>query len=395
MKELAKTFGLFGAVMMSTTFMSAAQEPIVIGFATAQSGWLSYESSSVEAAKIAIDEINAAGGLLGRQIEVVEADTKTDRTEGARAGQEVVNQGAKLVVVSCDYDMGSPAAFAAESAGVISISLCANDPKMGVQGVGPHAFSWSFAAQSGGYVLADFGHEEGWRTAYSLLDTTIEFNKSTCAGFNARWKEVAGEQGFLGEDTWRNDDPSISAQITRLLALPEQPDVIMLCTYLPGGASAIKQLRDAGIETPLITSQALDGDFWLGSVPNLSDFYYNAYMSIFGDEPSAENQALLDKYIQNTGQRPVTSNFVTGYGLIKGYALAVERAGTDEPEAVLAELNKFQDEMIVGVPITFTPEMHIQLKWPMLMMTVQNGEHKAIRYQTSGSTPPMSLLFPQ
>ena len=388
-------FGVFGAIMMSTTSMAAAQEPIIIGFATAQSGWLSYESSSVEAAKIAIDKINSAGGLLGRQIKVVEADTKTDRTEGARAGQEMVNQGAKLIVVSCDYDMGSPAAFAAESAGVIAISLCANDPKMGVQGVGPHAFSWSFAAQSGGYVLADFGYEEGWRKAYSLLDTTIEFDKSTCAGFNARWKELAGEEGFLGEDTWRNDDPSISAQITRLLALPQQPDVIMLCTYLPGGASAIKQLRDAGIKTPLITSQALDGDFWLGSVPNLSDFYYNAYMSIFGDEPSPESQSLLDKYMKRTGQRPVTSNFVTGYGLIKGYALAVERAGTDEPDAVLAEFNKFTDEKIVGVPITFTPEMHIQLKWPVLMMAVENGKHKAIRYQTSGATPPMSLLFPQ
>lgn len=396
MKEPMKAFGVFGAIMMSTTAMTAAQEqPIVIGFATAQSGWLSYESSSVEAAKIAIEEINAAGGLLGRQIKVVEADTKTDRTEGARAGQEMVNQGAKLVVVSCDYDMGSPAAFAAESAGVIAISLCANDPKMGVQGVGPHAFSWSFAAQSGGYVLADFGYEEGWRKAYSLLDTTIEFDKSTCAGFNARWKELAGEEGFLGEDTWRNDDPSISAQITRMLALPQQPDVIMLCTYLPGGASAIKQLRDAGIKTPLITSQALDGDFWLGSVPDLSDFYYNAYMSIFGDEPSREHQALLDKYTQKTGQRPVTSNFVTGYGLIKGYALAVERAGTDEPDSVLAEFNKFTDEEIVGVPITFTPEMHIQLKWPMLMMEVENGKHKAVRYQTSGATPPMSLLFPQ
>ncbi|MGE0503452.1 MAG: ABC transporter substrate-binding protein [Rhizobiaceae bacterium] len=395
MNERTKVLGMIGAVMMSTSAAIAADDPIIIGFATAQSGWLSYESSSVEAAKIAIEEINAAGGLLGRQIKVVEADTKTDRTEGARAGQEVVNQGASLVVVSCDYDMGSPAAFAAQSAGVIAISLCANDPKMGVQGVGTHAFSWSFAAQSGGYVLADFGYEEGWKKAYSLLDTTIEFNKSTCAGFNARWKELAGDAGFLGEDTWRNDDPSISAQITRLLALPEKPDVIMLCTYLPGGASAIKQLRDAGIQTALLSSQALDGDFWLNSVPNLSGFYYNAYMSIFGDEPSAENKALLDKYVAKTGERPVTSNFVTGYGLIKGYQLAVERAGTDDPDAVLAEFNKFTDEKIEGVPITFTPEMHIQLKWPLLMMKVENGKHAAIRYQTSGSTPPMSLLFPK
>ena len=56
-------------------------------------------------------------GLLGKQIEIVAADTKTDRAEGAKAGLEVLDKGADLVVVSCDYDFGSPAALAAEGAG--------------------------------------------------------------------------------------------------------------------------------------------------------------------------------------------------------------------------------------------------------------------------------------
>jgi branched-chain amino acid transport system substrate-binding protein len=374
---------------------AVAEDPIVIGFAVAKSGWMAaYDDQPVKAAKLAIDEINAKGGLLGRKIEVVEADTKTDRAQGSRAGKEVVDLGAKLVVVSCDYDMGSPAAFAAQSAGVISISPCANDPKMGVQGVGTHAFSWTFAAQSGGYALAEWAHKQGWRTAYSLLDTTIEFNKSTCAGFNARWKELAGEEGFAGEDTWRNDDPSISAQITRLRALEKQPDVIMLCTYNPGGASAIKQIRDAGIDTPLLSSQAMDGDYWLQGTPNLSDFYYNGYMSIFGGEPDAERQALLDRYVSTYGERPATSNFITGYALIQAYAKAVERAGSDEPDKVLAEFNKFKEEKILGVPITLTPEMHIQLQWPVLMLQVENGKHKALEYTVNEVAPPLDLLFP-
>jgi branched-chain amino acid transport system substrate-binding protein len=372
-----------------------AQEPILIGFATAQSGWMeAYDKQPVNAAKLAIADINAAGGLLGRPIEIVEADTKTDRAEGSRAGREVVDAGAGLVVVSCDYDMGSPAAFAAQQAGVIAISLCANDPKMGIQGVGTHAFSWSFAAQSGGYTLAEWAWGQGWRNAYSLLDTTIEFNKSTCAGFNARWKELAGEAGFIGEDTWRNDDPSIAAQITRIQALPTAPDVIMLCTYNPGGASAIKQIRAAGIDTPLLSSQAMDGDYWLQAVPDLSGFYYNAYMSIFGDEPLPERQALLDRYVATYGERPTTSNFITGYALIQGYARAVERAGTDDPDAVLAELDKFQGEDILGIPITLSPEMHIQLSWPVLMMKVEGGRHQALDYTVNEASPPTTLLFP-
>jgi branched-chain amino acid transport system substrate-binding protein len=138
----------------------------------------------------------------------------------------------------------------------------------------------------------------------------------------------------------------------------------------------------------------MDGDYWLQAVPDLSGFYYNAYMSIFGDEPDADRQALLDRYVETYGKPPTTSNFITGYALVMGYAKAVERAGTDDPDAVLAEFNKFDGEDILGIPFTFTPEMHIQLKWPVLMMKVEGGKHEALEYVTSEAEPPMDLLFP-
>jgi hypothetical protein len=71
---------------------------------------------------------------------VVNADTKTDRAEGAKAGLTVIDEGADMVVVSCDYDFGSPAALAAESAGpAVSFFLCAESIKAGIQGVGPNS----------------------------------------------------------------------------------------------------------------------------------------------------------------------------------------------------------------------------------------------------------------
>ena len=84
-----------------------------------------YDKPAQDAALIRIDEINKAGGLLGKQIKVVTADTKTDRAEGAKAGLEVLDKGAELVIVSCDYDFGAPAALAAEAAGKVSFFLCA------------------------------------------------------------------------------------------------------------------------------------------------------------------------------------------------------------------------------------------------------------------------------
>ena len=69
------------------------------------------------------DQTNAKGGLLGRKLKWIEGDTKTDRTEAAKVGQNLIDEGAELLFVSCDYDFGAPAALKAEAAGVISVFL--------------------------------------------------------------------------------------------------------------------------------------------------------------------------------------------------------------------------------------------------------------------------------
>src|SRR5687767_8960441 len=107
--ETCAVGAVFGTLMAGTAY---AAEEIVVGFATAESGCMqACDKPAQDAAIIRIDEINKAGGLLGKQIKVVTADTKTDRAEGAKAGLEVIDKGAELVIVSCDYDFGSPAAL--------------------------------------------------------------------------------------------------------------------------------------------------------------------------------------------------------------------------------------------------------------------------------------------
>ena len=120
------------------TVASAEDDPIRIGFAVAESGWMApWDTPTTKAAILKIEEINAAGGLLGRQIAYDIRDTKTEAEGSAKAGAELVSEGADLLVVSADYDFGAPAALAADAAGKIAISLAAGDPKMGIQGVGP------------------------------------------------------------------------------------------------------------------------------------------------------------------------------------------------------------------------------------------------------------------
>jgi branched-chain amino acid transport system substrate-binding protein len=372
----------------------ADDERIVVGFATAETGFMqAYDKPAQDAAMIRIAEINAAGGLLGKQIEVVNADTKTDRAEGAKAGLTVIDAGADMVVVSCDYDFGSPAALAAESAGLPSFFLCAESIKAGIQGVGPNSFSASVLAAVQGATMAEWAYnKKGARTFYRLLDTWTEYNKGICDGFDWMLPQLADAK-LVGEDTFLNEDASIAAQITRIKALPEEPDAIMLCTMMPGAVSAIKQIRAAGINSMILNGSGVDGSYWLSAVPDLSNFFVPVQGSIYGDDPNPDVTAFNAKYKEVTGGDPSTQYVYPGYVMIDVWAKAVERAGTTETAAVVAELEKMNAEPTLFGPRTFTSEIHHQNRARYLIVETNAGKPGVIDEWTISEAIPVAELM--
>ncbi|QOF75494.1 ABC transporter substrate-binding protein (plasmid) [Aminobacter sp. SR38] len=383
------------ALACSLAFPTAAHsEDIVVGFAIAKSGWLeAYDKPATTAAKIRIDEINKAGGLLGKQIKIVEADTKTDREQGAKAGLEVLDAGAAMMVVSCDYDLGAPAALTAESAGKNSFFLCAEDIKAGIQGVGPNSFSPSVLAAVQGATMAEWANSKrGAKSAYVLLDTAIEYNKGVCKGFDWMWAELPGTK-LLGSDTFKNNDASIASQITRIKSLSEKPDVVMLCSFIPGAASAVRQLRAAGIDSLIVNGSAVDGSYWLGSVPNLSNFVVPVLASIYGDDPRQDVRNFNEKYKADAGSYPSSTYAYPGYLLIDLWAKAVERVGTTDTAAVTAELEKMRDEPTIFGNWTFSSELHQQNTGLMQIIEVNDGKPARIDEWTISKPVPLDVLL--
>jgi len=375
LKSTLTAITVAGSIAFSAGAALADDHEIVIGMATAQSGWMqAYDKPAREAALIRIEEINEAGGLMGKQIRVVEADTKTDRAEGAKAGLEVLDGGAEMVVVSCDYDFGAPAALAAQAAGKISFFLCAESIKAGIPGVGPDSFSASVLAAVQGATMAEWAYQtKDARSFYVLLDTWIEYNKGICDGFD--WMAPRLEEAeVVGRDTFVNDDASVAAQITRIKSLPEEPDAIMLCSVMPGAPSVIKQIRAAGINSMILNGSGVDGSYWLDSVPDLSNFYVPVQGSVHGDDPDPRVEEFNVKYAEKFGARPATQYTYPGYVLIDVWAKAVERAGTTETKAVVAELEKMTDEPTLFGPRTFTSELHHQNRARYHIVEVNDGK---------------------
>jgi branched-chain amino acid transport system substrate-binding protein len=374
---------------LATTMGWSADKP-VFGLVMSFSGWFApIDADTIAGAKLAVAEINAAGGVLGQAIEVVEFDNKSEPPLGADGAVDVIGKGAKAILFPSDFDFGAPGAYVAQQKDVIAFSG-ASDPKFGVQGVGPLAYSTSNASQAQGGLMAEWAFKQkGWKTAYVLLDNTIAYTKSLCASFATRWTELAGKDGLLGQDTFLNNDPSITAQVTRITGLSKKPDLIFFCSYAPGGPSAIRQLRAAGVTAAIATGESLDGDYWIGSVPDLSNFYVVSYGSKYGDDPDANVNGFFKRFEAKYGKKADVSYGLRGYSAVQAWADAANKAGSLAGAKVAAVLDTFDKTPLVIGPTTYTSKLHIQTTRPMAILNATSGKFSCVGRFTVESFPPL------
>lgn len=352
---------------------AATNDPVVIGVAAAQTGFFSfYDAAVTEAIKIAAKEFNAKGGIGGRPIKVVVSDTKSDVNLSAQAATEVIGQGANFVVTMCDFDLGAPAARIAQQKGVIALS-CAGSPLFGPLTIGPLAFSVSEGTPTQGAVAAEFAQQKGWKSVYLMQEVTTQYSKDWCANFASRFKELGGT--VVGKDSFQLNDQTVRPQVTRLRASGAKYDFIALCGFPPIGATAVKQIRGAGIKSPIIGTAGFDGPFWVGAVPNVSDMYATATTSLFGDDPNPKANKVVKAYKAATGKPAATSYLTYGYSMVELIKLAVEATKTTDGATIGKWLDSGKTlDLTIGPTRYPSKKCHDAFGRPMLIVQYKNGK---------------------
>lgn len=362
-------------------------EPIVLGFAIGETGFMEpYDVPARTAAEMAIEEVNANGGVNGRPLRIVSADTQSEPEQSANAAIDVLDQGADIVVTSCDFDQGGPAALVAQERGVLALSTCAASTEFGPSGIGPLAFTMATAAPAEGATMAEWAFEEqGWDSAYVLVDDTINFTVQTTFGFENRFEELGGD--VVGRSVFKQEDQSIATQINQIRALDAEPDVLWISSYNPGLASALLQLRSAGLDMPIVSDEDMDGDYWKEAVPDISNVYYATYGSIYADDPDEVVNTTVERYSEQEGQLPDTSLFLTGYALVEAVAAAVANADGSTVGADLQEaMEEFSQEDFL-LPTSFSPKDHITYDRTLRIIRIENGESSFHTLWTPDSVP--------
>ena len=185
-----------------------------------------------------IEQINEEGGVLGRPLETQWIDTKSDQPQAATNAEELIGNGAVVIIATCDFDFSFPAIQAAGSASVPGIALCASSPKVATPDiVGPYGGSMGLGSDTEGVAMAEWSSENKpeLKRAYVFRDDSLEYSKATADYFKARWQELGGE--ICGEDTFvGGPDLDLSSQVTRLRGEVEGCDFIYDGSWQPYGS---------------------------------------------------------------------------------------------------------------------------------------------------------------
>lgn len=348
----------------------ASGEPIVIGIASGLSGVYSFADVPVaDGVKMAVEDVNKEGGILGRPVEVVTSDTQSDPQKGVQAALDVLSKGADFIVPMCDYNYGLPAAQTALQQETIAYT-CAGSPLWGPEGAGPLAFSVNAGVQTEGATAAQFAYDQGWRRAYQLEDTSTDYTQSWCSSFAEVFKGLGGE--VVGKDTYVMGDTSVSAQVGRMSGT--NPDVIALCGFLPTAATAVKEIRADGIDVPIVATAGLAGPEWTEAVPGVSDVYALDIGSLYGDDPNPEVNEFFKRYAEETGAPARLAYALYGYAIVQALKTASELAGTTEGPAVADALQTFSDEQLIVGPTTYSATCHVSAGRGFEIIGFQNGK---------------------
>lgn len=362
-----------GAIALAGGFLPAqAQEPIRVAALYALTGGLSsLDGPSLKGAELHVEQINEAGGLLGRPLELVVYDTRTDQQVTATTAQEAVSAGVVAGFGQSDTTFVMAAAPTFQDAGIPFVTSGATHPMLPTW-VGENMFMTAFGDDDQSYAIADYAYDTlGHRRVYVWTDDSMDFTRALTFFFKERFLERGGE--IIDEDFFMMGDTDFSAQIARLEAVDPVPDAVFISAIPSEAGLSIRQIREAGITMPIISGDGFDTEL-VATVPGpelANDVFFSTHTYLADDRP--EVQDFIDAYTAKFGHPPENSFAPLGYDAIGLIANAIRQAGSAEPEAIREAMTATRDYPAVTGVVSYTRENMVPPK-PVSIISVQGAQ---------------------
>lgn len=277
---------------------NAGAQDILIGhYGSLTGSEATFGQSTSNGIKLAINDINAAGGINGRQVRLVEYDTKGDAREaGAVVTRLVTADKVSAVIGEVASSLSLAGAPICQSNRVPMISPSSTNPR--VTKVGDYIFRVCFIDPFQGYVCAKFAAENKKAKRVAILqDQASAYSVGLADEFEKNFKEMGGQ--ITTRQSYNAGDQDFTARLTSIRAT--NPDMIFIPGYYTDVANIAIQAKKLGIAAPL-----LGGDGWdsskLGEIAgeNISGSYYSNHAA--PDDPGLAD--FVKKYEDEYGAKP-------------------------------------------------------------------------------------------
>jgi branched-chain amino acid transport system substrate-binding protein len=335
------------------TSASGLPKEIVIGAAIAKSGYLVPYDANIAAVEQLVKETNARGGIDGSKIRVVSVDNRSEPQQQPVAVQKVIEDDADVLLFSCEVPIAAAGAPIAEEHNELNFTLCASEPGYGPPYTGRLSFSANRSLISEAATRATFLWQRGIRHPFELRDTSILLGRIDQFGFQETWEHLGGK--LAGEADFKNEDLSIASQIAEIKR--SGADAINISSYPPGGASAIKQIRAAGIDLPITATSAFDGTFWLKGVPDTKNVFATLNGSAY-DPTDAQTAKLFEKLKRAGVDTDVSGNLLASYAAGQLILDAIRETGTTDGAKLATALEAKPHPTVMG-PLSYTRDDHL------------------------------------
>ena len=325
----------------------------------------SFGQSTDNGVRLALDEINAAGGVLGQPIRLITKDNQSKPGETSTAVRELITRN-KVVALIGEVASGRSleAAPIAQRSGIPMITPASTNEK--VTEAGDHIFRVCFIDPFQGTVCAKFARKLGAKKASVLTDVSKDYSLGLAKSFK---EEFVKEGGVIaGQQSYSGGDKDFSAQLTAVKA--DNPDVIFLPAYYTEAPLIIRQARQLGITVPFIGGDGWDSpELVTVGGPSVEGCYFSNHFSNQSTDPKVVEFVKAYRAKYNTDPDAMVA---LGYDSLKLLADAMKRAGTTDPAKVTAALAATKD--FDGVTGKITLDEHRNPNKPAVILQVKDGK---------------------
>lgn len=327
----------------------------------------SFGTAAANGAKLAFKEINAKGGVLGKQIVTAVADNKGEPSESSNAMTKVISQD-KVVAITgfTTSSNGIAGSTVAEANKIPFVAAATTNPKVTLDEntgkVKNYTFRVCFIDPFQGTVGANFVlNSLKAKNAAIMVDNSSDYSKGLSQFFKEAFTKGGGNIAI--EEAYLQKDQDFKTILTKIKA--SNPDVIYVPGYYEEVGKIVKQARELGITVPFV-----GGDGWdspklaeIGGAAALNNTFFTNHYSV--EDKSPKSQAFVDAYQKEYGQVP-DAMAVLGYDAAYVLVDAIKRANSTDPEKIREALAATKDFPAVTGSLTLN-EKHDAVKSAVIL----------------------------